>query len=155
MYLLSFSRGARDWRVPLDNTKKGIVMHKFSLTLAATAFALALSPALAQTTTAQSSTAAAASTSSSTETSQPGTTSQTSSTTNAASTNTASNGEDPNAVVCKFEGAATGSRIGTREICKTNAQWDSLQHQTQQDFTTYQMSHTSVGGPNSAGTMGH
>ena len=39
--------------------------------------------------------------------------------------------KDPKAVVCKRMAAETGTRLGSRMQCMTNAQWDDISRQSQ------------------------
>jgi len=39
--------------------------------------------------------------------------------------------KDPNAVVCKRLAPETGTRLGSRTQCMTNAQWDEVTRQSQ------------------------
>ncbi|MGN6149846.1 MAG: hypothetical protein ACTHPD_15010, partial [Rhizomicrobium sp.] len=45
-------------------------------------------------------------------------------------TKTAS-GDDPGAIVCKRMAPETGTRLGSRTICHTNAQWDAISREAQ------------------------
>src|SRR5690348_2050999 len=45
---------------------------------------------------------------------------------------TATASVDPNAEVCKRMAPETGTRIGSRMVCKTNAQWEAEMRNTQQ-----------------------
>jgi hypothetical protein len=41
-------------------------------------------------------------------------------------------GEDPNAVVCKRLAPETGTRLGSRTQCRTNAEWNEITRQAQE-----------------------
>lgn len=64
----------------------------------------------------------------------------------ATQTTTTASVDDPNQIVCKRMAPETGTRIGARQVCKTNAQWDEMHQQVHHDLGTYQTTHTQIGG---------
>lgn len=119
-------------------------MRKFSLTIAAAAIALVASSAMADTTT--PSTAADA------NSTPAAATPPAASTTGSAGTTTTA-AVDPNAEVCKRMDPETGTRIGSRMVCKTNAQWDAEMRTTQQSTRGLDNHMSGYSGP--TGAAGH
>jgi len=56
----------------------------------------------------------------------------------ATTTTTTTASADPNEVVCKAMAAPTGTRLGSRRICHTNAQWDDIRRQDEQNTAQMQ-----------------
>jgi hypothetical protein len=44
--------------------------------------------------------------------------------------------KDPKAVVCKRMAPETGTRLGSRMVCMTNAQWDEMTRQAAEEMKT-------------------
>jgi hypothetical protein len=96
----------------------------------------------ASTAMAQTDTATTSSTTTQTTTAQPATGATTTTT-----TTTTAAADDRNEVVCKRMDPPTGTRLGSRQICKTNAQWDAMHQEVRHDVGNYQSNHTQIGAP--------
>jgi len=51
----------------------------------------------------------------------------------------ASETDDANTVICKNEAPATGSRLGTRRVCHTKAQWDQMRQDAREAVEQQQL----------------
>jgi hypothetical protein len=102
-------------------SEKGLFLRNLSLAFAATAFVFVASSSFAADTdtSATPATPAAA-------TPAPATTTTDAAATPAAPSTQAASGVDPNAIVCKRLAPETGTRLGSRTQCRTNAQWDQI-----------------------------
>lgn len=125
---------------------RGTVLRKISLMIAAAAIVFAASSAVADTTppapSADANSTPAAATPPAGTPAAPGTTANPATTTAAV---------DPNAEVCKRMAPETGTRIGSRMVCKTNAQWEAEMRQTQSSARGLENHMTGYTGPQVAG----
>jgi hypothetical protein len=56
--------------------------------------------------------------------------------------------KDPDEVICRAEGAPTGTRLGKRRICATRAEWDALSRSAREETERIQdSSKTCISGP--------
>ncbi len=104
-------------------------MRNLSLAFAATAFVFVATSSFAADTDAAQPTAPAAATTATTP-AAPAADASATATPAAPETKTAS-GDDPSAIVCKRMAPETGTRLGSRTICHTNAQWDAISREAQ------------------------
>ena len=63
-----------------------------------------------------------------------------------ASSNPAPKGNDANKMVCEVE-QTTGTRLGARKVCKTQAEWAQLREEHRSTLEKFQQQATSTGTP--------
>jgi hypothetical protein len=68
-------------------------------------------------------------------------------------TATVASADDSNTIVCKRMDPTTGTRLGARQICKTNAQWAAMYREVHHDISTYQETHSKLGIAGTGGTL--
>jgi hypothetical protein len=102
-----------------SRSERGLILRNLSLAFTAIAFVFAVSSSFAMATDApgQATPPAPAATAA-----QP----------NAAAEVKTASGEDPSVIVCKRMAPETGTRLGSRSICHTNAEWEEISRQSQE-----------------------
>ncbi|HKX55247.1 MAG TPA: hypothetical protein VJN01_04065 [Xanthomonadales bacterium] len=56
--------------------------------------------------------------------------------------------KDPDEVICRYEDAPTGTRIGKRKVCATRGEWDALSRSAREETLRIQdSSKTCISGP--------